>query len=144
MPRLLALILTALAVVWTVAMLVLPFRAAGGQSPMLTALVYGTGVVICHQRPERSFHARGTRLPVCARCSGLYVAGTLGALAGWIGIPAVPRRTRALLIAAAIPTAITVAAEWAGLAAPSNFVRALAALPLGGAAGWLFVRLLRA
>ena len=33
---------------------------------------------ICHQRPERSFAIAGIQMPVCARCSGLYVSGALG------------------------------------------------------------------
>ena len=36
---------------------------------------------VCHQRPERSFHVAGVQLPVCARCTGLYVSGAAGALA---------------------------------------------------------------
>ena len=42
-----------------------------------------------------------------------------------------------------MPTAVTWAAEFAGLAAFSNLTRAAAALPLGGVAGWLFVQMLR-
>jgi hypothetical protein len=73
----------------------------------------------------------------------LYLAGAAGALAGWLGTAAVPRKTRALLAAAALPTAVTLIVEGAGLSAPTNLVRAGAGLPLGAAAGWLFVRLLR-
>jgi hypothetical protein len=55
-----------------------------------------------------------------------------------------PRATRTALALAALPTALTFALEFAGLAHPSNIVRAVAALPLGAAAGWIFVRSLRA
>jgi hypothetical protein len=41
---------------------------------------------------------------------------------------------------AAVPTAVTLALEWAGLAAPSNMVRAVAALPLGAAITFVIVR----
>ena len=37
------------------------------------------GYAICHQIPERSFHIAGQQLPLCARCTGIY----LGALAGF-------------------------------------------------------------
>jgi uncharacterized membrane protein len=37
------------------------------------------GYAICHQIPERSFHIDGHQLPLCARCTGIY----LGALAGF-------------------------------------------------------------
>ena len=65
-------------------------------------------------------------------------------LIAWLGRARVPRHTRAVLIAAAVPTAATFAIERIGLLDPGNVVRAAAALPLGGTAGWLFVRLLRA
>jgi uncharacterized membrane protein len=143
MQRLIAVILTSAAVVWTAAILSAPLLAADGQLPMLTAAIDLTGAVICHQRPDRSFHARGEQLPVCARCTGLYVAGTAGVVVGWLGVAAVPRRIRLLLAAALLPTVVTLAAEWAGLAESSNLVRAAAGLPLGGVAGWLFVVLLR-
>ncbi len=136
--------LTLAAVSWTAAIFFLPLAADPAKPSVGTAAIHGAGALICHQRPERSFHARDRQFPVCARCSGLYVAGTAGALAGWLGCARIPRRTRALLVTTAIPTAITVAAEWAGVAAPSNLIRAAAAVPLGGAVGWLFVRLLRA
>lgn len=53
----------------------LSFRAAGA--------VYLFGRVICHQRPERSFHWHGVQLPVCARCFGLYAGAVVGAGIGW-------------------------------------------------------------
>lgn len=37
------------------------------------------GYAICHQIPERSFHIDGHQLPLCARCTGIY----MGALAGF-------------------------------------------------------------
>ena len=82
-------------------------------------------------------------MPVCARCAGLYLAGALGALAAWRGAPGAPSRTRALLATAAIPTILTLVLELSGAAAPGNVARSLSALPLGAAAGWVFVRLLR-
>ena len=43
-------------------------------SPALAAAVYAVGALICHQRPERSFHWDGAQLAVCARCTGIYSA----------------------------------------------------------------------
>jgi len=37
------------------------------------------GYAICHQIDERSFHIDGQQLPLCARCTGIY----MGALAGF-------------------------------------------------------------
>jgi uncharacterized membrane protein len=141
MPRFLAGILTGAAVLWVSALLFVPLRTES--LPTLKAIVYGAGALVCHQRPERSFHVHASQLPVCARCTGLYLAGALGALAGWLGVATPRRGSRAFLFAAAIPTLITLAVEWSRLGAPGNVVRAMAALPLGGVTGWLFVRMLR-
>jgi uncharacterized membrane protein len=140
MSRRLALFLAAASLVWIAAILLVPLQSSG----LIRAVVYATGALVCHQRPERSFHLAGTPLPVCARCAGLYLSGAAGCLAAWVGFPSVPRRARALLMAAAAPTAISVAGEAAHIFAGSNLVRAAAALPLGACAGWLFVRMLRA
>jgi uncharacterized membrane protein len=143
MPRVLAAGLTAVSAAWLAALLTVGLWP--DVPPVLSAVVHAAGSRVCHQRPDRSFHPRdGRPLGVCARCTGLYLAGTAGALSGWLGLAAVPRRSKAWLAAAALPTLVTLGLEWAGIAAPSNMVRAAAALPLGGAAGWLFVRMLRA
>ena len=51
---------------------------------LLLAVIFAVGAVICHQRPERSFFLDGHQLPVCARCTGLYLSGAIGLL-GCIG-----------------------------------------------------------
>lgn len=38
---------------------------------------------ICHQIPERSLHYQGQPLPLCARCTGVFVALPLGLLTLW-------------------------------------------------------------
>lgn len=98
---------------------------------------------ICHQRPERSFQVAGVQMPVCGRCFGLYVSGALGAVLAWGRRRIAPDRTRLVLAMAAMPTAITWSSEAAGLSAFSNVSRAMAALPLGAVAGWVFVQMLR-
>jgi hypothetical protein len=89
----------------------------------------------------------GVPLAVCARCFGLYAAAAAGALTGWATPSSgrdVPSRTARLLLGfAALPTIATVGGEWLHLIHPSSVARALAAVPLGIAAGWLIVRLLR-
>lgn len=144
MQRLLPFALAAGAVVWAAVVVLAPSVVGRGEAPAAAALVYRAGAVICHQRPERSFHLAGVPLPVCARCTGLYASGALAALAACVGTAALPRRMRAALAAAALPTAVTVALEWSGVAQFSNATRMLASVPLGGVAGWVFVRLLRA
>ena len=93
---------------------------------------------ICHQRPERSFFIGGAQLPVCARCTGLYVGAAVAApLALVIATRLSARGARVALAMAALPTALTWTLEFTGIAAFSNVVRFVAALPLGLAAAWL-------
>ena len=146
MPRSAGLLLTAGALSWVALVLAAPLALAHGYT-VLPAIVYETAGLICHQRPERSFHLAGIQLPVCARCFGLYASGAAGAvmacLAGLSGTGRAPTRSAAFAIAAAaIPTALTLIVEWIGLIHPGGLARAIAAVPLGAMAGWLFVRLL--
>ena len=108
-------------------------------------LVYAAGGLVCHQRPERSFHLRGRQLAVCARCTGLYASALAGGLVSLIvGLPFVsPSRARVWLAIAMVPTVLTVGLELAGLAHPSNVVRMISALPLGAVAAWPVVGALR-
>jgi uncharacterized membrane protein len=103
--------------------------------------VYAFGRVVCHQLPVRSFHLWGVALPVCARCTGIYAGAAIMALvvsvrpaAGTIPSPTAARR---LLIAALLPTAITLVYEWTMGAMPANWIRAFAGVPLGAAVVWL-------
>jgi uncharacterized membrane protein len=146
--RSLAAILAIGALSWGAILFVAPFALTSG-SPRLAAAaaaLYGGAGLICHQRAERSFHVAGVQQPVCARCAGLYGSAAAGSLAAWMvwRRPRAPRRTRRLLVLAAAPTALSVLLELAGLAHPSNTVRAMCALPLGGAAAWVVIQSLRA
>ncbi len=145
MRRLGAQLLLVAATLWAVAIVAAP-RAAqvervANAHPTLaaaTGLVYLTGSFVCHQRPERSFHAGRVQYPVCARCTGLYLAAPFGLLAALIwGRAADPRgyrRWRLVLFAALMPTVVSIVLERLG--GPSDTVsRALAALPFGAAAG---------
>jgi uncharacterized membrane protein len=143
MHQRLAAALTFAACLWVAILVATPHALTTGSFAGPAATVYASASRICHQRPERSFHAAGIKLPVCARCFGLYAAGALGALLAW-GSGRIPGpRSRLLLIVSAVPTAATWLLEVVGLAAFSNLSRALAALPLGVVAGWVFVQMLR-
>ena len=101
-----------------------------------SALTYAIGSLICHQLPERSFHVGAFQLAVCARCVGIYagIAGT--ALLATLSRPVPgsdPATARLKVGVAALPTLLTVLAEWAGLWTPSNAVRFVAGAPLGAA-----------
>jgi uncharacterized membrane protein len=136
-------LLAGLGLAWLLLLLLAPF------APHEAWPVYAFAAGICHQQPERSFHLAETALPVCARCFGLYAAGASAAVVAML--PAVrrgegldPRRARLAFALAAAPTIVTVAGESLGLFPTSNLARFTASLPLGAAAGWLFVRMLRA
>ena len=142
-----AVALTTGACVWIALVVAVPYAMSSGH-PALTAaaaLFYQAAGLICHQRPERSFHLSGSQLPVCGRCFGLYLSAAFGTLAAWVtSAKRVPPRSRVALAFAAIPTALSVSLELAGLIYPTNVARALSALPLGATAAWIFVRSLRA
>ena len=141
--------LAALAVAWAGLILLAPWlgsAAAGGHGgAYLSAAAYGLGSLVCHQRPERSFHLVGAQMPVCARCTGLYLSGALGVVLAWWRIfwrGAIRWPSwRAALVVAALPTTATLVAEWWRPASVSGLVRAAAAVPVGLAAGVLLAEL---
>jgi len=118
------------------------FAAPSAESPRLSALVYAAGSMVCHQRPERSFHRHGVQYPVCARCLGLYAGAVVG-FALWgvaSGAGSLPKRRavwftsvrwRNVISFVAAPTILSVATGFIGWWDGSNAVRAALALPLG-------------
>jgi uncharacterized membrane protein len=123
-----------LSIAWAVTLAGAVLPSTDGRPPGWAAVVYMSASKVCHQRPERSFHAGHAQWPVCARCAGLYLAAPIGAIA------ALGRRRRVRLTwvaAAALPTALTWILETAGLAPVGNLARFLAALPLGAAIAML-------
>ena len=107
------------------------------------AAAYSIGHLICHQLPARSFHLWGASLPVCARCTGIYLgaatASVVFGLARW-RLSAEARSAkedgRVVLLIALIPTAATLVFEWTTGVTPANWTRALAGIPLGVAVAW--------
>ncbi len=110
---------------------------------LVLAFVYAVGGVVCHQMPERSFFIDGHQLPVCARCTGLYLSAALG-LSGWFAlkiawrgrpIAVSPRVALAALLVGAAPTVLSFAAGVLGIADGTNVWRTVLAIPLGASAG---------
>ena len=119
-------------------------RASGAPAfGMLAALPYAIGAVICHQQAARSFALWSQQLPVCARCTGIYVGAAIAALVSMSRLAAmnvVQGFSAAKTIAvAALPTLATLAYEWSTSATPSNIVRAIAGFPLGAAVAWVIL-----
>jgi uncharacterized membrane protein len=135
--------LAGLAALWAAVIVAAPLglEAASHQVRLATALTYVGASYICHQRPERSFHLDGHQLPVCSRCTGLYLAAPFGVIGAAMLMrrrgkadDRAYRRWRVTIAAAAIPTAISLGLEWiGGPGMSSNISRALTALPLGAA-----------
>jgi uncharacterized membrane protein len=118
-------------------------RPHGTSAPYAFALtVYGLGGFVCHQLPARSFHLWGVPLPVCARCTGIYIGAALAAAVA-AGLPAMrDTASRRALTLAAVPTFATLVYEWMTGVMPGHWIRALAGVPLGAAvalvvAAWL-------
>ena len=110
---------------------------------LVIGVVFAIGSVICHQLPARSFFWAGHQLPVCARCTGLYLSGAAGLIA-WIGVKIVrgwrpltvePGIALRVIAIAAIPTAVSWTSSVTGLWDGSNITRAALAIPLGASAG---------
>jgi uncharacterized membrane protein len=145
--RLIACLCAGVAILWATLVLAAPVLAAGSArhpaALWAAAFAYLAGSLVCHQIPARSFHLAGAQLPVCARCASLYWAAGVGALAGCLFRCGWGRRGTALtrwrrwLVAAAVPTALTLVFEWSGLWVSTNLARALAAVPLGLVGGLL-------
>ena len=102
-------------------------RPAGGWLRILYAPA-------CHQLPERSIAVGGGTQAVCARCSGLYVGGVAGLLAGVV-LAGTGRRPRPCWLALAVaPTVLDALLPWIGLAGLPNVPRLLLAVPAGAMA----------
>ena len=101
----------------------------------LSAAVYEVGSLVCHQLSNRSFHLSGAQMPVCARCTGLYVGAAGAALMATRMNRAAQRhvwdRARQWLLVGSAPTALTLVYEWVSGVTPGNWIRAAAGFPLG-------------
>ena len=144
MNRALAAALTGAALLWALIIVAAPAALQSGTLAAPAAIVYMGAARICHQQAARSFHLAGMQLPVCGRCAGLYTSAAAGALAVWLLRRRRPRLApKLVLLAAALPTAVTWILEHMFGVPFTNVARAVAALPLGASAGWLLVGMLR-
>jgi len=125
---------------WTAAIPFATFaatRAATSSVAYVFAIaVYAAGRLVCHQLPARSFELWMTPLPVCARCTGIYVGAAVTALGLRGRLVTTRRNPKAVLLAALVPTAVTLVFEWTTGAMPPHWVRALAGVPIGAAVAW--------
>ena len=128
------------AALWAVLLPVAAAAASVGPRGLLARstvfLVYGVGGVVCHQRPERSFHWGAAPWPVCARCTGVYAGAAIVALLMFVWrLPSVgpAGRARWWLAMGLLPTVASLTYEWRSGVMPSHVVRMATGLPLGAA-----------
>ena len=121
----------------------IPLTAYAASRPDASTLVYGLAVaaysvghLICHQLPARSFHLWGAALPVCARCTGIYLGAAAASVVPGLAAGRPSSEARRVLLIAVVPTAATLVFEWTTGVTPSNWIRALAGAPLGVAVAW--------
>ncbi len=124
---------TLLAAIFTAGTVAVPLlETAGNSAAGLLRLCYAP---VCHQSPARSLTIGAGTQAVCARCSGLYLGGLAGLLAGGL-LVGTGRRPRPLVLGVLlVPTAVDALLAFAGLPSLPNLPRLLVALPPGFLAG---------
>ena len=95
---------------------------------------------ICHQIPDRSFFIYGHPLPVCQRCSGIYLGLLLGSLIGNHFIHRSPQTRRFWILAACIPMSLDVLLSYLGLWDGTGPIRFFTGLWFGGLLSTILVR----
>ena len=87
--------------------------------------------LICHKKPERSFFVKGHQFPVCARCTGFYIALVL--YFGYAYFFYVNYSFLLILMAilCLVPTAVDGLTQLVGQRESNNFLRFITGL-MGG------------
>ena len=133
------------AMAWAVALpaaTVVAVQARPGALASLFAVsVYFVGSAVCHQLDARSFHVWAHQMPVCARCTGIYLGAGAAALAVGVrrGRSTVALNPRWLVGLALLPAAASLIYEWGTGVAPSNATRAATGVIAGATVAWLVI-----
>jgi uncharacterized membrane protein len=94
--------------------------------------------MLCHGRVERCFQLFGAPMPICARCTGIY----LGLLAGLLAFPLIPllreRVMRMVALVAIVPLGLDGLTQLFGLRESVNPLRVATGIVAGMAFGlWI-------
>lgn len=95
---------------------------------------------ICHQIPDRSFFLCGHTLPVCQRCSGIYLGLFLGSLIGNRFIHRSAQIRRFWILAACVPMSLDVLFSYVGVWHGTGLMRFVTGLWFGGLLSTVLVR----
>ena len=110
------------------------FALANGASPRIRWLFR----ILCHGMPERSLLLFDVPMPICARCTGIYIGWVIGFLV-FLAIPWVTERAmRVVALVALMPLAIDGLTQLARLRTSTNPLRMGTGLIAGFAFGlWI-------
>lgn len=113
----------------------------------MNRFLYHLGGAVCHQIQQRSLFINGNPLPVCARCTGIYLGITIGFLVlflrkKWKGNQPPPLFWTILLSFSFFPFMLDGGASYLGIWKTNNFIRLLTGLCAGYALPVFFVLLL--
>lgn len=94
--------------------------------------------LLCHGKPERCLELFGIAMPICARCTGIYL-GMLAGLAAFVVLPLLRERVmRRFAYAAVVPLAVDGLTQLTGLRESTNTLRMLTGALAGLAFGlWI-------
>ena len=124
--------MTVLASLWTVGSIAAPWVESSSAAGLLR-FVYQP---VCHQMPERCLTVAGQTAAVCARCTGLYLGGTLGLLMTAVLHGRLRPPSRVWLVIALAPSLLDFASGFVGGPSLPNVARLLVAIPAGLMLGW--------
>ena len=92
---------------------------------MLLSLLHWLGYGVCHQIPDRTIHLAGQALPLCARCSGIY----LGVVLGFSAIAILGRARSSILPPVRVLAVLLVFAVLMGIDGLNSYVSFFPGLP---------------
>jgi uncharacterized membrane protein len=104
------------------------------------SVLYFTFSIFCHQIPDRSFSFLGYSLPVCHRCSGIYLGLLLGSLIENRFAHRSPQARRKWVLAACAPMLFDAILSYSALWHGSGNLRFLTGLWFGCLISTLLVR----
>ena len=139
-------------IAWAVALPLATLAAARASTSwsmsVLALAVYAVGAIVCHQRPERSFFLGSHQMPVCARCTGIYIGAAVAVILSVVArrpsdstlTLSLSKGERVVAALAALPAIATLLYEWTTGVTPANWIRAASGLSVGAAVAALIQR----